>query len=87
MSLKLARKIAKLTQEELAKRAGIDNTSVSRLEKNSRSLHLAEYATVLGLARALNLEPEELFVIAELPDPPARRPTSIPDGRHANGRE
>jgi transcriptional regulator with XRE-family HTH domain len=69
MSLKLARKIARLTQEDLAKRAGLDNTTICRVERSGRDLRECDYQTVVRIAAALNLEPDELFAIAALPDP------------------
>ena len=63
MELKKYRKIAGLTQQQLARKAGVDVTLISRLE-NGQRLN-ASYPTIVRLARALNLEPEEL-----LPVPP-----------------
>jgi transcriptional regulator with XRE-family HTH domain len=73
MSLKLARKIARLTQQDLAKKAGIDNTTICRVERSNRDLREVDYQTVVRIAAALNLDPEELFAIAALPDPPSTR--------------
>jgi len=80
MSLRIARKIARLSQQELALKAGIDNSTLSRYESGSRSLRTADYDTVISLARALNLEPEELFMIAALTDP-ASAPAKPTGGR------
>jgi transcriptional regulator with XRE-family HTH domain len=56
--LKKFRRIAGLSQRELADKSGVDQTLISRLERGRRQT--ASYATVVRLARALNLEPHEL---------------------------
>ena len=58
MELKKYRRIAGLSQGQLAKKSGVDVTLISRLERGQRET--ASYATIVRLARALNLEPEEL---------------------------
>jgi len=58
MELKKYRRIAGLTQRQLAKKSGVDVTIICRLEKGDRKI--ASYASIVRLARALNLEPEEL---------------------------
>ena len=68
MQLKTARKLAGLTQQELATRAGVDDTFISVVENGKRDIHAVGYATVVRLARALGVEPEELFPV---PDQPA----------------
>ncbi|HKA38145.1 MAG TPA: helix-turn-helix transcriptional regulator [Burkholderiales bacterium] len=62
MQLKIARKIAGLTQRQLAHRAHVDPTIISGLERGTR--RSASYITLVRLARALNCEPEELFPVA-----------------------
>jgi transcriptional regulator with XRE-family HTH domain len=69
MSLRIARKIAGLSQKELAERAGVDNTGLCRMERGERQLRLADYDTVVRVAAALNLEPDELLTFAAIPDP------------------
>jgi transcriptional regulator with XRE-family HTH domain len=76
MELKKYRKIAGLTQEQLARTAGVDATIISRLERGIRQT--ASYVTIVRLARALNLEPEELLAVPahtveKLPRPRQRR--------------
>jgi transcriptional regulator with XRE-family HTH domain len=68
MSLKVARKIAGLTQRELGQRAHVDPTIISGLERGTR--RSASYATLVRLARALNCEPEELFPVPLADDRP-----------------
>jgi transcriptional regulator with XRE-family HTH domain len=63
MDLKIARRIARLTQEELATAAGVDNSFISLLESGKRDIETVNYKTVVLLARALNVSPEELFPI------------------------
>lgn len=63
MELKKYRKIAGLNQKELAKKAGVNNTIISRLERGRAAT--ASYETIVRLARALNLEPEELLPVVD----------------------
>jgi transcriptional regulator with XRE-family HTH domain len=62
MELKKFRKIAGLSQEALAAKSGVDIAVISRLERGLR--RQPSYETVVRLARALNLEPEELIPVA-----------------------
>jgi len=61
MELKKYRRIAGLTQEQLAQKSGVDATIISRLERGERQK--ASYENIVRLARALNLEPEELVAV------------------------
>jgi transcriptional regulator with XRE-family HTH domain len=61
MELKKYRRIAGLTQTQLATKSGVDVTLISRLERGERQT--ASYESVVRLARALNLEPEELMPV------------------------
>lgn len=61
MELKKFRRIAGFSQEELAARSGVDKGAISRLERGLR--REPSYETVVRLARALNLEPEELVPV------------------------
>lgn len=63
--LKLARRAARLTQVELAARVGVDPALISRLEKGGRVR--PGYETIVRIARALNLPPDELFPVTEAP--------------------
>ncbi len=67
MELKLARKIAGLTQEELAERAGVTNSFISLLEARKRDIRTTDYATVVRIARALHVTADELFPVDEAP--------------------
>ncbi len=56
--LKAARKKAKLTQTELAKRLGTYKSYVSRYERGDRRLDVVEFLAVI---EALGLRPAELL--------------------------
>lgn len=51
-----------LTQEEVARRAGLSEATVNRLETG---MHGARISTVRKLAEALQVEPAELIVAGE----------------------
>jgi transcriptional regulator with XRE-family HTH domain len=55
--LKAMRERKLLTQEELAKKAGLHVKSISRLESGGN----AEFKTIRALAQALAVEPQELL--------------------------
>ena len=61
MELKKYRRIAGLTQQQLADKSGVHVTLISRLERGRRQT--ASYESIVRLARALNLEPEELVQV------------------------
>jgi transcriptional regulator with XRE-family HTH domain len=61
MDLRVARKIAGLTQHELADRVGVDHSYISLIESGKRDIRDVGYATVVRIARALGVEPDELF--------------------------
>jgi len=67
MELRTARKIAGLTQQELAERAGITDSFLSLLEAGKRDVRTASYQTVVRLAHALNVEPGDLWPVDPLP--------------------
>lgn len=77
LSLKTARKIARLSLQELSRRARVDVTLLSRLESGERTS--ARYETVIRIAQVLGCDPEELF--PELPDAPKRLPPARSSGR------
>jgi transcriptional regulator with XRE-family HTH domain len=66
MQLRTARKIAGLTQQDLAERAGVTNAFISLLESGKRDIRTTDYATVVRIARALNVTADELFPVDEL---------------------
>jgi transcriptional regulator with XRE-family HTH domain len=61
MELKMAMKVAGLTQADLAKRAGVSPALITRLLDGSR--RRPSYESIVRIARALNLAPDELFPI------------------------
>jgi transcriptional regulator with XRE-family HTH domain len=63
MELRTARKIARLTQHELAERAGVTDSFISLLESGKRDIDTVGYRTVVRIARALGVEPNELFPV------------------------
>jgi putative transcriptional regulator len=63
MHLKTARKIAGLSQADLAARAGVKQETISQLE-NGR-IQRVSYETVGRIARALNVSVEELFPLQQ----------------------
>lgn len=48
-----------LTQEQLAERSGIDQTTISTLERDSNAN--PTWDTVSKIARALGVDPQEIF--------------------------
>jgi transcriptional regulator with XRE-family HTH domain len=67
--LRVAREARLFTQIELAKRSGVNRTTISDLEGGSRNAH---FRTIHQLAAALDVAPQELLVA---PGTPRRRPT------------
>ena len=65
MLLKLARKVAGLTQTELADQAGVSTALISLLESGKRDIRGVGYQTVVRIAQALHVSPDDLF---PLPD-------------------
>jgi transcriptional regulator with XRE-family HTH domain len=61
MSLRTTRRLKGLTQEALAAKSGVDQTSISSIEvgKNRNP----SWETVSKLAKALGVSPDELFPI------------------------
>jgi transcriptional regulator with XRE-family HTH domain len=57
MTLSQARKRIGLTQDQLADRSGVDQTTISSLELGKKS---PRFDTVLKLARVLGLPPDQL---------------------------
>lgn len=74
MTLKDARLSAGLTQTQLADRVGVSQTTVYDLEVGRNQS--PSYETVIRLAAALGVSPEELFPVAPLPVPPSPEATA-----------
>ena len=71
-----------MTQEELAERAHVDVSLVSRLERGLRPK--VGYDAVVRIARALNLAAEELFPVEDAPELSAVGPARRKRGRPAS---
>lgn len=69
MGLRIARKLAGLSQNDLARLSGVDKSQISRVENGKRDL--CRYDMVLKVAAALHIEPDELLAIISVPDPRA----------------
>lgn len=67
MDLKIARQIARLTQQELAERVGVDPSTISLIENDKREYRGASYATIIRIARTLNVNAEVLFPVDPVP--------------------
>lgn len=65
MELRTARRIARLTQQDLATRVGVDDSFISLLENGKRDVLTTDYGTVVRIARALNVTADELFPVPE----------------------
>jgi transcriptional regulator with XRE-family HTH domain len=78
MELKIARRIARLSKQELAQRAGLELDTIIRLESGSGLATVGElpYRSVVHLAQALGVPPTDLFPIAPLLPP---LPRLVPD--------
>jgi len=67
MELRTARQIAGLTQQQLAEKAGVDDSLISRLENGDRDG--VRYTSIVRIARALNItNPLDLFPVEALHD-------------------
>lgn len=71
MELKVARQIAKLTQEQLAERAGVSAALICRLEQPGRKRR-PSYEAIVRIATALNLEPQQLYPVAPVKGAPVK---------------
>lgn len=59
------RKAKKISQEKLAKLAGLDRTFISLVENGKRS---PTFSTILKICSALEIDPSDLFSIYEKKD-------------------
>jgi transcriptional regulator with XRE-family HTH domain len=78
MELRIARQIARLTQQELADRAGVNISFISLLERGKRDFRNVGYETVIRIASALGVDPELLFPVDQKtarPKPPRKART------------
>jgi transcriptional regulator with XRE-family HTH domain len=67
MLLKVALKIARITQQELATRARVPASTINRLANGRRKIDSVAYASVVRMARTLSpgMSVEELFPIED----------------------
>ena len=63
------RKARNISQEKLAKLAGLDRTFISLIENGKRS---PTFSTILKICSGLGIDPSELFSIYEKKDPEYR---------------
>jgi transcriptional regulator with XRE-family HTH domain len=66
MDLRVARQIARLTQQELADRAGLDAPTISALETGTRDVYAMRYSAVVHLAQALGVDVTLLFPVTPI---------------------
>ena len=74
MFLKLARKVAGLTQAELAEKAGVTNSFISLIESGKRDIRSVGYETVARIADTLGVSPEDLFPLTDRKSRRTKRP-------------
>jgi transcriptional regulator with XRE-family HTH domain len=81
MELKIARRIARLSQQELARRAGFDVNVIIQIEGGDRDiLYELRTGSVAHLAQVLGVTPTVLFPVPPLPRAPdAERSTGAAD--------
>jgi transcriptional regulator with XRE-family HTH domain len=75
MELRTARRLARLTQKQLADASGVDTSAISRVENGERDIHDMSYDAVVRLARALGVEPLDLWPVPPVPAKPAEDTT------------
>jgi transcriptional regulator with XRE-family HTH domain len=63
MELRVARQIARLSQRQLAERAGVVPSMISHLEANRRRYHDTKYGIIIRIAQALHADPLLLFPV------------------------
>jgi transcriptional regulator with XRE-family HTH domain len=63
MTLKEARQRRKLTQEELAEKAGVEQATISAIETGR--VQSPSWDTVSRLSKALRVKPDDVFPVAD----------------------
>lgn len=84
MELKTARRIARVTQRALATKANVHHSTISLLENDKRAYGTVAYQDIVRIARALNVEPQELFPINDIATDDVA-PASASDGDRRTG--
>jgi transcriptional regulator with XRE-family HTH domain len=86
MDLRIARQIARLSRQELARRAGIDLSALVAIEANRDAVYDLPYRSVIHLAQALGVPPGDLFPVAALVPPlPRLIDPPVPEDDGDNG--
>jgi transcriptional regulator with XRE-family HTH domain len=87
MDLRIARRIARLSRQELARRAGLDLNDLAAVEANRDAVYDLPYRSVIHLAQALGVPPGDLFpVSAILPTLPRLVDSpAVPDQEKTDG--
>lgn len=65
ISLRTARRLARITQVQLAERSGVSQGTIASLERGLHTNPTLE--TAYRLAKALGVDPDELFEVPKLP--------------------
>lgn len=73
MTLKTARQLAGLTQEQLSQRSGVDESVICRLEKGKQNHNKTDFGTIAKLAQALGLDHSNLFDVFTPPENPGEK--------------
>jgi DNA-binding XRE family transcriptional regulator len=68
ISLRTARRLAKLTQPALAELSGVSQTTISALEREVSKK--PTWDTCVRLAKALGVDPHEIFEVPQMPEVP-----------------
>jgi transcriptional regulator with XRE-family HTH domain len=71
--LQRRRRAAGLTQRDLARALGTDQSQISKLERSERRLDIVDY---LRICRAIGLDPGKPLRSVRLPSPATARPRS-----------
>jgi transcriptional regulator with XRE-family HTH domain len=87
MEVRLARRLARLSRQELARRAGLDLSALVAIEANRDAVYDLPYRSVIHLAQALGVPPGDLFpVSAILPTLPRLvDPSPVPGEEETDG--
>jgi transcriptional regulator with XRE-family HTH domain len=64
-TLFIARRAARLTQRQLAVKAGVDHSFISLIEAGERDIEAVGHGTVVRIARALNHTADDLFPVPD----------------------
>jgi len=65
MNLRTARRLKDITQAQLAELSGVDQRTISDIERGAN--RNPSWETVARIAKALGVSPEELFPVSEPP--------------------